>query len=105
MNKLVELDAVIDEIEKWYELYPDSETAREALSLLKRSVKKLPTIDGKEEARWEWDDDGMDWGIGAWLCSSCKSRSPVWWNCDKSSPYHKEGHRFCPNCGAKMVKP
>ena len=51
MNKLVELDAVINEIEEWYEMYPDSDTAREALTMLKRSVKKLQVYEEKCECR------------------------------------------------------
>lgn len=54
--------------------------------------------------RWIWDEDGMDWNIGAWRCSECKAMSPMWWNADKTSPMHKSGHRYCPNCGAKMDK-
>ena len=58
MNKLVELDAVINEIEEWYEMYPDSDTAREVLTLLKRSVKKLPAY----EEKWGYrlTKDGME---------------------------------------------
>lgn len=52
--------------------------------------------------RWIWDEDGMDWNIGAWRCSECKSMSPMWWNTDKTSPMNKSGHYYCPNCGAKM---
>lgn len=57
-----------------------------------------PVVRGK----WYWDKDGMDCGIGAWCCSACNTMSPMWWNCDKGSPMHKSGHRFCPNCGADM---
>ena len=58
----------------------------------------MPVVFG----RWYWDEDGMDWGIGAWRCSACEAMSPMWWNTDKGSPMHKSGHRFCPNCGSCM---
>lgn len=45
MDEYVGKQAVIDEIEEWYELYPHSEIAKEALSLVKRSIKKLPPAD------------------------------------------------------------
>lgn len=67
-------------------------------------IGEIPTIDVRPvvRAQWYWDKDGMDWGIGAWRCSACNTMSPMWWNCDKGSPMHKSGHRFCPNCGADM---
>lgn len=58
----------------------------------------VPVVHG----RWIWDRDGMDWGIGAWRCSECKVMSPMWWNADETNPRTKSGHRFCPNCGARM---
>lgn len=51
---------------------------------------------------WVWDEDGMDWGIGSWRCSECHTRPETWWQGDRSSPYNKSGHYYCPNCGAKM---
>lgn len=67
-------------------------------------LSKLPAADVRPVVRgkWYWDNNGMDWGIGAWLCSVCKAMSPMWWNCDKGSPMYKSGHNFCPNCGADM---
>ena len=56
----------------------------------------------RKKGQWIWDDDGMDWGIGAWRCSSCKARSPMWWNTERTNPRNKSGHCFCPNCGAEM---
>lgn len=55
-----------------------------------------------KHGQWYWDKDGMDWGIGAWRCSACKARSPMWWNADKRSPKYRSGHSYCPVCGALM---
>lgn len=52
---------------------------------------------------WEWNPDGVDWGLGAWQCHECyhtngglpydKDIYPLNWACSK----------YCPNCGRKMV--
>lgn len=69
-----------------------------------RDIENIPAADVApvRHGRWVWDEDGMDWGIGAWRCSECHARPETWWQGDKSSPYNKSGHYFCPNCGAKM---
>ncbi len=68
------------------------------------AINSIPAADVRPvvRAHWYWDKDGMDWGIGAWRCSACKTMSPMWWNADRGSPMHKSGHRYCPNCGAAM---
>ena len=68
------------------------------------SIVCIPAADVApvRHGKWIWDEDGMDWNIGAWRCSECKSMSPMWWNTDKTSPMNKSGHYYCPNCGAKM---
>ena len=72
--------------------------------ILESNDAKYQAADVREvvKAHWYWDKDGMDWGIGAWRCSACNTKSPMWWNCDRGSPMHKSGHRFCPNCGCAM---
>ena len=52
--------------------------------------------------QWEWDENGMDWGLGAWKCSECKAIPQTWWNADKANPLRCSGSRFCGNCGADM---
>ena len=55
------------------------------------------------KSHWYWDEDGMDWGIGAWCCDNCKSRAETWWALDKKyNPLRCSGGKFCGNCGAKM---
>ena len=71
---------------------------------VKRLVDAIPSADVAEvrHGKWIWDENGMDWNIGAWRCSICHIMSPMWWNADKRNPQNCSGHRFCPNCGAKM---
>lgn len=72
---------------------------------VKASLQKIRAADVVEvvHASWVWNPDGMDWGIGAWVCGKCKSRPETWWNTVKEShPLRCSGSRYCGNCGAKM---
>ena len=52
---------------------------------------------------WIWNNDGMDWGIGAWCCSECGSKAETWWATKAVFiPLRCSGGKFCGNCGAKM---
>lgn len=63
-----------------------------------------PTVGAEpvRHGRWEWDKDGMDWGIGAWKCSECKSRPNTYWATEQRNPLISASSKFCGNCGAKM---
>lgn len=86
--------------------------AADAIAVLLREVQKyrrqhpvIPAADVVEvvHASWVWNPDGMDWGIGAWVCGECKSRPETWWNTVKEChPLRCSGSRYCGNCGAKM---
>ena len=65
----------------------------------------IPTAADVEKVRhacWVWDENGMDWGLGAWKCSGCHRKPETWWETDKGSPSRCAGSNYCPNCGAKM---
>lgn len=52
---------------------------------------------------WEWDPDGIDYGLGAWKCSNCGSKAETWWAKDgNSNPLKFAGSHYCGNCGAAM---
>lgn len=55
-----------------------------------------------KHGHWVYNQNGHDWGLGAWECSLCHSVNnnlPI----DKRfSPYVYAGSKYCPNCGAKM---
>ena len=70
-------------------------------------IERQPTVEAKaiEYAQWAYDTDGLDWGLGAWVCSSCHTKNdniptmkpdinPMWF----------AGSKFCPNCGKTMIK-
>lgn len=54
-------------------------------------------------AKWIWDKNGMDWGIGAWVCSSCHCRNDnIHSQSSKDNPMIWSGTKYCPNCGKKI---
>lgn len=68
-------------------------------------INSIPAADVRENVRgsWIWDDDGYDWGIGAYICSNCKSRPGTWWDINRDkNPLLCSGGSFCGNCGADM---
>ena len=92
MADYISRDAVLELVE------PD------ARPFLAERIRNIPSADVApiKHGEWYWDKDGMDWGIGAWRCSACKARSPMWWNADKHSPKNRSGRSYCPVCGARM---
>lgn len=71
---------------------------------LKKVIEIFPTEDFApvKHGHWVYNQNGHDWGLGAWECSLCHSVNnnlPI----DKRfSPYVYAGSKYCPNCGAKM---
>jgi rubrerythrin len=92
MSEYIDKQAVIDEVNEWYNIYPDSNTVREALSLLKKAIKKISTEDVRpvKRGRWISDGNGYHW---VYVCSVCGWKDGYPFN---------ERHNFCPNCGADM---
>ena len=59
-KECIEREVAISEIDEWYDMYPESDVARETLSLVKRAIKKLPAADVRdvvtcEECDWHVD--------------------------------------------------
>lgn len=95
MGDYIEREAVIEEIEEWKDMYLDSDVAREALSLAKMSIKKLPAADARPVVRgyWEWNNC-----LGYYYCSNCKSISPR----ENQDGEYCDCPGFCHVCGADM---
>ena len=70
------------------------------IALERSAVDAMPMVRG----HWEWDENGMDWNIGAWRCSHCRSKAETWWTADKHNPLRCAGSHFCGNCGANMIE-
>ena len=74
-------------------------------------LKNRPTVDAEpvRHGRWVWNNDAIDYSIGAWVCSECGGRNenihaakPGTVKVLSTNPYIYAGTKFCPNCGAKM---
>lgn len=67
-------------------------------------LERLPSApDSRQRGEWVWDEDAVDWGIGAWCCSECGSVPQTWWSVERNkNPLICAGSRFCGNCGADM---
>ena len=100
MAEHIEREAAIEILNIAYPLGMDEA----AYDTMHSMISKLPAADVVEvrHGRWVWDDNGMDWGLGAWKCSVCHSKPETWWEADKRNPYRCSGSHYCPNCGAKM---
>ncbi len=102
MSDLISRNALLDAMPKNDEL----------LSIdVRRIICESPKVDAKpvRYARWVWNDNAMDWNIGAWVCSECGGRNenihagkPGAIGNLGANPYMWAGTRYCPNCGAKM---
>lgn len=57
----------------------------------------------RETSEWVWNENGMDWNIGAWRCKSCGCYNNNLPNDKSINPYHWAGTKYCPNCGRRML--
>lgn len=81
----------------------ENDTMREMLARIgKKCGDSIDDVRPVVEAHWEWDENGMDWNLGAWTCSNCRRKAETWWANDKHNPLRCAGSHFCGNCGAEM---
>lgn len=68
------------------------------------AINAIPAADVAEvrHGKWVWDENGLDWGLGAWECSECHRKPETWWEAYNGNPYRCAGSSYCNNCGAKM---
>lgn len=57
-----------------------------------------PVVHGE----WHYNENGRDFGLGAWACSCCGTCNHNIPGNPNMNPYIWSGSKFCPNCGAKM---
>ena len=79
-----------------------TEEERELIENYMKSISEEMQV--VKHAHWKWDEDGVDWGIGAWVCSNCGLMFP-----DMEVALNKNAHirkyaysHYCGCCGAKM---
>lgn len=68
-------------------------------------IRKQPAADVApvKHGKWRWNQNGMDWGLGAWECSECACRNNNLPINKKINPLVFSGSKYCPNCGAPMT--
>lgn len=104
-KKYIELDSAIKHLRgECVTKYPISFS--NGISAAANELGKLPVADvvAVVYGEWIWDPDGNDWGIGAWKCSICRVKNDNLGITNDLSPYLYAGSKWCPHCGAKMVK-
>ena len=108
-NDLISRSAAIAQIERRKSLLVGDKTV--PVDAFIKFLKNRPTVDAEpiRHGRWVWNNDAMDWNIGAWVCSECGGRNenihaamPGTVKAFSTNPYIYAGTKFCPTCGAKM---
>lgn len=95
------IEAAIDAADEWGGGYNPNRAAQ-----IREGINYLPAADVKPVVRgeWVWDENGMDWGIGAWICARCHNRPETTWHTMRDIiPLRWSGSHYCPNCGADMT--
>lgn len=81
----------------------ENDTMRNQLAKVGKKVgDSMDDVWPVTRAHWEWDENGIDGGLGVWKCSHCHCKAETWWATKKYSPLHCAGSHFCGNCGAEM---
>ena len=97
MDDYISRDYAVENMEN----FPwDTEHDKNAAIHLVRELVPAADVRPVVEAHWEWDENGMDWNLGAWTCSNCRRKAETWWANDKHNPLRCAGSHFCGNCGA-----
>lgn len=102
MARLIDADRFI----KWLDvghLRSPSEICLSELSV-KQMIDLQPTIEAEpvRHGEWKWDENAIDWGLGAWVCSQCHSTNENIHAKKDENPLLWRGSQRCPVCGAKM---
>ena len=114
MSEYIDKDAAVDEgyLQDWYisSVVGDVEpvwTEAHIEELAKDFIvipKDTPAADVAPvvHGRWYYNENGRDFGLGAWACSCCDTCNHNIPGNPNINPYIWSGSKFCPNCGAKM---
>lgn len=93
MNEVIELAELIHAASR----LPKDMCTEIAMYLVERGYEK------KGEAKWMFDPDGTDWGLGAWVCSACGVKNDNLPGEKDIKPLRWAGSKYCPNCGFKII--
>ena len=104
-DDVISRQAVIDVIERWLECSGYNEAERHIMRAVQSVLYDLPSVKPQESktGHWEWVQYDYNPKLGNWHCSECRSIAV---KCvDKNEKGGIPLYKYCPNCGAKMVKP
>lgn len=94
-----------DRLLKRYADYPSMSIEAQRVQDAGRELQLYEDVCGmleKAHGEWQFDENGMDWGIGAWRCSLCGCNNHNIPQERGIVPLQWAGAKYCPNCGAKM---
>lgn len=105
MDEYIPREAVIDRLCEYLNFGSEYGAGVSTRGMFRLILSTVPAVDVVPvvHGKWEWNPDGTDWGIGAWVCSVCNSKPETWWAAvHKLNPLCCSGSKYCSNCGAKM---
>jgi len=92
MSDLIERQAAIDAVDRERKKKHLFNTAEDGLLKARGIINTLPSAQRK--GKWVYGDDMFEYAI----CTSCQ------WDSGEAWEYALKNFKFCPNCGARMVK-
>ena len=98
-NDFISRDYTVENMEN----YPwDTEHDKNAAIHLVRELVPAADVVEVKHGKWNYNPDGMDWGLCAWECSLCGCTNHNLPMEESIKPLMWAGSKYCPNCGAKM---
>jgi len=109
--RLIDADELIKKFKEWIPkcgsellesgIHPVENIAVSALM----EIEEAPTIEAEPVVygKWEWNENAIDWGLGAWVCSKCYSTNDNIHARRDGNPLFWKGSQRCPVCGARMM--
>ena len=103
MNKMIRLIDANELLEhttygEWNGLYISSDYVKT------EHIRKAKTYEQRLIGHWEWDENGLDWGLGAYRCSECRQNNLNLPTEQGVDPYMFASSHFCSCCGAQMER-
>lgn len=99
MDDLIKRQAAIDAFEKHSHL--DWERLKILYPLLEE-IEQLPSVSMEKTGHGIFVQYDFDPRIGNWHCSEC--RNIIFQGVEKKGIHNEVIYKFCPNCGARMIK-
>lgn len=96
----LEFDAVNDSLQEWKDAWG---TAPRKIGATEYWDDRAVNPVNRKTGLWIYDPNGVDWGIGAWVCSECRCANSNLPTTGMPDPMRFTGSKFCPQCGAAIL--